>query len=79
MPQILDLELDTYQRHRNELLGKAEGKFVLIHGDRILGIFDSRNDAIRQGYQSVGNVPFLVKQIVKVEIPQTLVSNHLGL
>jgi hypothetical protein len=25
-----------------------------------------------------GNVPFLVKQVLKVEVPQNFVSNHLG-
>jgi hypothetical protein len=35
-------------------------------------------DAIAAGYQQFGNVPFLVKQIVKIETPQNFVSNLLA-
>ncbi|MGH9791432.1 MAG: hypothetical protein ACRD5W_09505 [Candidatus Acidiferrales bacterium] len=40
--QLLDAELATFERHKDELLGKAEGKFVLIHRDRVVGIFDTQ-------------------------------------
>jgi len=79
MVQPLAAELDTYGRHRDELLGKSEGKYVLIYKDGIAGVFDSEKDAIEQGYERFGNVPFLVKQIVKVEAPQNFVSNLLGI
>lgn len=44
----------------------------------MVGIYDSKMDAIAQGYQKFGNVPFLVKQILKVETPQNFISNLLG-
>lgn len=78
MPEVLDIELETYERHRQELLGKAEGKYVLIRQDKVIGVFDSQSDAIQQGYERFGNVPFLVKQVLKVETPQNFVSNLLG-
>lgn len=78
MTQILDAEIKTYERQRDNLLGTSEGKFVLIHGNQVVGIYDSKMDAITAGYQQFGNVPFLVKQIVKVEIPQNFVSNLLA-
>jgi hypothetical protein len=78
MPQLLEPELETFERHRDELLGKAEGKFVLIFREQIVGIFDTQNDAIQHGYRTLGNTPFLVKQILKVETPQNFISN-LGL
>ncbi len=77
MPELLQAELETYERHRHELLGKSEGKFVLIYNDEIVGVFESKADAIKQGYERFGNVPFLVKQILKVEIPQNFVSSLL--
>jgi hypothetical protein len=76
---LLDVELKTYEKHREELLGSAEGKFALIRGDEVVGVFDSKMDAIAQGYKHFGNVPFLVKQVLKVEVPQDFVSNHLGI
>ncbi len=78
MSQYLQTELKTYERHRDELLGKSEGKYVLVHGTEIAGVFDSKQDAIEQGYERFGNVPFLVKQILKVETPHNFVSNLLA-
>ena len=78
MTTLLDSELQTYEINRESLLSSSEGKFVLIKGDRIIGLYDSKMDAITQGYRQFGNVPFLVKQVQKIETPQNLVSNLLG-
>ena len=72
MALILDAELETYEKNRDHLLGTAEGKFVLIHGSQVIGVYDSKMEAIAAGYQQFGNVPFLVKQIVKTETPLNL-------
>lgn len=66
---ILRHELDTYEAHKEELLGRAKGMYVLIKGDRILDVFASQEDAVRRGYEELGNVPFLVKQVLEVELP----------
>lgn len=78
MAKALETELGTYERHRERLLGMAEGKFVLIQNEEIVGVYDSKMDAIAQGYQKFGNVPFLVKQVVRIETPQNFISNLLG-
>ncbi len=78
MVETLQKELETYQANFEALLGASEGKFVLIHADKILGAFDSQMDAINRGYEDLGNVPFLVKQVTKVDIPLSFVSNLLG-
>ncbi len=79
MAQVLDVELNTYEQQRDHLLATAEGKFVLIVNDEVVGAYDSKMDAIAQGYQQFGNVPFLVKQILKIEVPQNFISNLLGI
>ena len=78
MSQILGTEIQTYEQQRENLLGTSEGKFVLIHETRVVGIFDSKMDAIAAGYQQFGNVPFLVKQVEKIETQQNFVSNLLA-
>jgi hypothetical protein len=78
MTTVLSKELKTYEASLQNLLGSHEGKFVLIHDDKILGTFDSQMDAITWGYKELGNVPFLVKQVVKVDVPLSFVSNLLG-
>ena len=75
---LLRNELNTYDKQKNELIGKSKGKFVLIKDNQIIDVFETKNDAIRQGYERLGNVPFLVKQILEVETPQNFTSNLLG-
>lgn len=79
MPTILDSELATYELSKARLLATAEGRFVLIRGTEIFGVFDSEEAAISRGYQLLGNVPFLVKKITPVEEPLTFHSYLLDL
>lgn len=79
MPHPLDTALKTYDQNRARLIGKQEGKFVLIHEDQVVAIYDSRSDTIAHGYRQFGNVPFLVKQILKVESPEEVISFALGI
>jgi len=79
MPESLKKELGVYEAQKAELIGKSKGKFVLIKNEEVIDIFDTQIDAIRQGYERFGNVPFLVKQIVEVETPQNFTSNLLGI
>ena len=66
-PNDLKHESRTYAAHKAELLKRAEGKFVLIKGDRILGIFDTQREGIRHGFETLGHVSFLTKQILPVD------------
>jgi hypothetical protein len=74
-PPALQQELATFDAHRAELLGQAAGKFALVRGEDINGVFDTEADAIREGYRQFGNVPFLVKKIEAVDIPERFSSN----
>lgn len=78
MADLLKKELQTYEARKAELIGKYEGKFALIKDADVLGVFDTKLDAIRQGYERFGRVPFLVKQIIEIEMPQHFTSNLLG-
>ena len=59
-------EIATYREMLPELL-RYEGKYVLIHGDRVIDTFASYADALRQGYADFGLQPFLVKRIAEIE------------
>lgn len=74
----LEVELGTFEAKREELLAAAEGKFALIKGDELAGVYDSQEDAIREGYRHFGNVAFLVKQVLRVETSQRFVSGMLA-
>lgn len=58
----LEKELETYRNKLPELKAE-EGKFVLIKGDEVAGIYVAYEDALKEGYRRFGLEPFLVKQI----------------
>ena len=62
----LQAEMATYNSRLIELIGSV-GKFVLIHGTSIEGIYDTYADALRIGYDRFKLEPFLVKQIAPSE------------
>jgi len=77
-PAELETELRYFSEHRRELLQQAPGEFALVKGEALIGTFDSEIAAIRHGYRTLGNVPFLVKQITQVDIPLSFTSFNLG-
>jgi hypothetical protein len=76
---VLATELETFARHKAELLATAKGKFALVHGTEVAGAFETEGDAISQGYHLYGNVPFLVKRVLEVEQAANFVPNVIGL
>jgi hypothetical protein len=67
-------ELQTYETHREQLLGEAQGKYVLIRSDAVVATYDTEQDAIKEGYRQFGNVPFLVKRITALDEPANFLS-----
>ena len=61
--QSLQTELATYEREKPRLVAESEGKYALIQGDSVAGIWDTYEDTLKEGYQKFGLTPFLVKQV----------------
>jgi hypothetical protein len=68
---MLETELNTYTTKIPELRQNA-GKFVLIQGENIVGIYDNHEQALKQGRNKFGAGPFLVKLI---DAPQRQTCN----
>jgi hypothetical protein len=62
----LEKEIETYRRKLPELLAQ-KGKYVVIHHDEVVGIFDGFDDALRAGYERFPDEAFLVRQISDTE------------
>ena len=62
----LETELATYERKRQELLAN-EGRYVLIKGDSVAGIWDTYEDVIEAGYDKFGLSGFFVRKIAAVD------------
>jgi hypothetical protein len=59
-------QLVTYRDNLEELL-RHKGKYVLIRGREIIGIYIDEQDALREAAGRFGSEPVLVKQIVAKE------------
>jgi hypothetical protein len=62
----LERELAVYRDHLPGLLS-AEGKYVVIKGEDIAGVYGTLDDALGAGHGKYGPVSFLVKQIRATE------------
>ena len=63
----LEQELQTFHDQKEHLLERYKDRFVLIKGDDIVADFESRGDALREGYKRFGHEAFLVKKVEEVE------------
>jgi hypothetical protein len=63
----LEQELKTFREQKPHLLEKYKDRYVLIKGDDIIADFESRSDALREGYKQFGASAFLVKKVEEVE------------
>jgi hypothetical protein len=77
--EALREELVFYESKKAEWLLAHEGKFVLIKGSKLLGVFETQEQAYSEGLQQLGNTPFLIKQVMKEEPVQSIPALHFGL
>ena len=61
---MLEIEFTTYRKLKFELQSKfPEGGFVIIIGNKVLGVWVNRIDALKAAYEECGNFDFLIKKI----------------
>jgi hypothetical protein len=59
-------ELAAYNEHLPELLS-GEGKYVVIDGEDVAGVYGTLDEALGAGHEKYGPVPFLIKKIQRGE------------
>ena len=59
---LLKAEIAYYDEHITELLLTYPNRFVLIHGDQLIGTFESHAEAVGEGVRRYGRGPFLVRR-----------------
>jgi hypothetical protein len=59
----LEKERAFFEAQKPELLKTQTGQFALIHGEKLLGVYTTRDQAFLAGVEAVGNKPFLVEKI----------------
>ena len=56
-------ELKTYLAHRDELLQTAKGKYALVKGSEIAGLYDRQDEAFSEAYRRFRLSGFMIKQV----------------
>jgi hypothetical protein len=76
---MLDREVACFQRHLPRLRVAGKGQYVLILGDRVLGVFPTETAAVRAGFDQCGLAPFFVSRIRRkaehLSVPRTVVRS----
>jgi hypothetical protein len=75
----LENETKYYESISAQLLSQSEGKFALIIGSELLGVFDRPETAYAKGIEVHGNVPMLIQPITRQERVETIPAMVLGL
>ncbi len=65
----LDQEINTFESLKESLLVDHEGEWAVVQKDRLVGVFNSYEDALNQGYKECKAQEFLVRQILRIENP----------
>jgi hypothetical protein len=53
----------AYERERERLIREHVGKVALIHGDEVVGVFATADEAILEGFHRFGTDRTVVKEI----------------
>lgn len=77
MPSTNFLVTETrfFESKLPELVKSDVGRFVLIKGEEIKGVFESQLDAIKAGYEQFKGDAFFVTQILPVRQPLDFSNN----
>ena len=60
---MLDKEREFFDRKKADLINEHLGKFVLIKESKLIGVFNTIEDAMSEGARLYGLSPFLVRHV----------------
>jgi hypothetical protein len=76
---MLEVEMSFYDAHREEWLAGHPGKFVLVKSEKLLGVFDTQEEALAAGARLFGLESFLVRRVEKESAQVYVPALSLGL
>ena len=59
----LETEIRAYEARKPELEEHHLGKWVIFHGDDLIGAFDTLDNAAAEAIQRFGRGPYLIRQV----------------
>jgi hypothetical protein len=69
---MLDQELRFYEAHRTEWAAKHPGKYALVKGASLIGVFDSLESALAEGARHFGSDSFLARSVDEPPAPVSI-------
>jgi hypothetical protein len=76
---MLEQELHVYDEHLSEWLGQYRGRFVLVKGAELVGVFNTVDEALAEGARRFGLSSFLVRRVEPVQEEVRIPALTLGL
>ncbi len=68
----LKTELEYFKSVKSDLISTHEGKFALIKGKKLIGVYKKQKTAYLKGLKELGETQFLIKQVAKEEKPESV-------
>lgn len=76
---MLEQEIRYFEGRKAELLKHHNGKFALVKGEELAGVYDTPQRAYEEGLDKYGLEPFLVRRIAPVEEEYQNIAEQHGL
>ena len=64
-----------FEQNRKELLAKHKGKWIVVHDQKLIGIYDSFKEAFTKGIEATGSEGILVREVTEKDEPIDLSIN----
>ncbi len=61
---MLEKEFQYYKAHQKELVDKYEGKFIVIKGEQVIGVYESEIEAYEETKKIEELGTFLIQQVL---------------
>lgn len=69
----LQQEIALFNRHEPTWIENGlDGQWVVVHGDKIIGIYQKFEDGMTAGQAALGKAPFLLRQISRDRRPDVI-------
>ena len=59
----IDREIAAYETMRAELENQHMGEWIIVSGEKLIGVFSSFDEAARDAVQKFGRGPYLIRQV----------------
>ncbi len=75
----LEKERAWYEANKADLLAKHRGKWIVVHGAKLIGVYDNSVEAYNKGVETTQCEEILVRCVVESDEPFSAPALTLGL